>query len=161
MPTMGVTPVFIVRFELHTARENLGVCQVPVQAHVWREVWVAHSALKRGETVSEADLIRERRDMLSVHEPLAQFATGDSTLELAESLQAGSLLLARSIKARPVIHRGQSADALLRDGTLSVTMKVEALEDGAPGQTIRIRNSQSRRDLRGKVLNEQTILVSL
>jgi flagella basal body P-ring formation protein FlgA len=38
---------------------------------------------------------------------------------------------------------------------------VEVLEDGSPGQIVRARNEQSLRDIRGKVLNEQTILVSL
>jgi flagella basal body P-ring formation protein FlgA len=40
-------------------------------------------------------------------------------------------------------------------------MKVEVLEDGVPGQVIRIRNPQTRRELRGKVQNEQTVVVSL
>lgn len=161
LPTLGVTPQCIVRFELRAAHESLGIWQVPVQARVWREVWVAHSALQRGELVSDADITRERRDILSLREALAEFAAGDATLATAEPLQAGAPLLARSVKVRPVLHRGQIAEALIQDGTLSVSMKVEVLEDGAPGQIIRARNVQSRRDIRGKVLNEQTILLSL
>jgi len=161
LPTLGVTPMFVVRFELRTAHGSLGVWQLPVQAHVWREVWVARSALQRGEFVSDADITRERRDVLAVHEPLAEFAAGDTSLLLAEPLQTGSLLLARSVKVRPVIHRGQAADALVQDGALSITLKVEVLEDGVSGQIVRVRNVQSRRDIRGKVLNEKTILVSL
>jgi flagella basal body P-ring formation protein FlgA len=161
LPTLGVTPMFVVRFELRTAHGSLGVWQLPVQAHVWREVWVARSALQRGEFISDADITRERRDVLAVHEPLAEFAAGDTSLLLAESLQTGSLLLARSVKVRPVIHRGQTADALVQDGALSITLKVEVLEDGVSGQMVRVRNVQSRRDIRGKVLNEKTVLVSL
>jgi flagella basal body P-ring formation protein FlgA len=161
LPTLGVTPMFVVRLDLRTAHGSLGVWQLPVQAHVWREVWVARSALQRGEFISDADITRERRDVLTVHEPLAEFAAGDTSLLLAESLQTGSLLLARSVKVRPVIHRGQTADALVQDGALSITLKVEVLEDGVSGQVVRVRNVQSRRDIRGKVLNEKTILVSL
>jgi flagella basal body P-ring formation protein FlgA len=161
MPTMGVTPAFVVRFELHSARETLGPWQIAAQARVWRNAWVAHSALERGDLVSEAGLARERRDVLPLHEPLAEFTPGDPTLELREPLQAGSLLLARFLKVRAVIHRGQTADAFVRDGTLSIVMKVEALEDGTPGQIIRVRNPQSRRDIRGKVLDDQNILISL
>jgi flagella basal body P-ring formation protein FlgA len=161
LPLTGVTPTCILRFELRTAHETLGTYQVTIHSRVWRDVWVARSGLKRGDVVADADIEKERRDVLAFHEPLADFAPGDSTLELSEPLQTGSPLLARSVKARPVIRRGQSADAVIRDGVLSVTMKVEALEDGAPGQIIRARNSQTRRDIRGKVLNEQTILVSL
>lgn len=161
LPNTGVTPSFIVRFELRTAHEILGTWQASVQAKVWREAWVARSALKRGQLVAEADLTRERRDVLTVRDTLADFAAGDPTLELAEPLQAGTPLLARSVKVRPVIRRGQFAEARVQDGALQVTLKVEALEDGAPGQTIRARNPLSRRDFTGKVLDEQTILVSL
>jgi flagella basal body P-ring formation protein FlgA len=161
LPATGVTSSFILRFELRTARATVGTWQLALQARIWRDVWIARSALKRGELAAEADLDRDRRDILTLREPLAEFSSGDTSLELAEALQAGSPVFARSVKARPVIHRGQAADALVQDGALSITMKVEALEDGAPGQIIRVRNAQSRRDIRGKVLNEQTILIPL
>jgi flagella basal body P-ring formation protein FlgA len=161
LPKNGLASSFIVRFELRTAHESLGTFQLAVQARLWRDIWVARSILKRGDLVAEADLEQQRRDVFALHDALAEFTAGDTTLELAEPLQAGTPLLSRSVRARPVIRRGQAANALLEDGALSITMKVEALEDGAPGQIIRARNSQSRRDVRGKVLNEQTILISL
>lgn len=160
-PNAGVTANCIVRFELRDAHRSLGQWQASLQAKVWRDVWVAQSPLKRGEVVSTADITRERRDVISVREPLADFTQGDYTLELAEPVSNGAILLARSVKLKNVIHRGQLTDALVEDGAMRVTMKVEALEDGAPGQYIRARNPQSRRDVRGKVLNEQTILLSL
>jgi flagella basal body P-ring formation protein FlgA len=132
-----------------------------VQAQIWREVWVAHSMLKRGDALPDADIARERRDMLTIHEPLAEFSSPDPTLEIAEPVGIGSPLFARSVKPMAVVHRGQTVTALIEDGSLSVEMKVEVLEDGSPGQIVRARNEQSLRDIRGKVLNEQTILVSL
>jgi flagella basal body P-ring formation protein FlgA len=161
MPTIGVTPSFIVRFELRNAHDSLGTWQLPIQAHVWREAWVAHSMLKRGDSLADADIARERRDLLVLHEPLADFATAASTLEIAEPVGIGAPLFARSIRATPVVHRGQLVQAVVEDGSLSIAMKVEVLEDGAPGQVVRARNRQTLRDIRGKVLNEQTILVSL
>jgi flagella basal body P-ring formation protein FlgA len=161
MPTIGVSSSFIVRFELDCGDKNLGSWQLPVQAKVWREAWVAHSSLKRGDSLAGADVSRERRDMLMVHEPLAEFSPNDSTLEIAEPVAIGQPLFARCIRPTPVVHRGQTVTALVEDGALSVTMKVEVLEDGAPGQIVRARNQQSLRNLRGKVLNEQTIQISL
>ena len=58
-------------------------------------------------------------------------------------------------------HSGQMANALVQDGSLSITTKVEVLEDGAPGQVIHARNSVTRRDLSGRVLDDRTILISL
>ena len=161
LPNAGVTPSFIVRFELRAGDEALGTWQMPVQARVWREVWVARSALKRGELVADADIDRARRDILSVRSSLAEFEAGDASLEMAEPLQSGSPLLSRSVRPRPVVRRGQTVAALIQDGALNVTIKVEVLQDGAPGQIVRARNVVSRRDVQGRVLDEQTILISL
>lgn len=160
-PASGLGTAFTLRFELHTAHEMAGAWPVTLQAKVWREVWVARSALRRGQSLADADLMRERRDLLLVREPLAEFATPDASSELADYVAAGNVLLARSIKLRPIIRRGQSVEAIYADGVLNVSIKAEALEEGAPGQTIRVRNSQTRRELRGKVQDEQTILLSL
>ena len=161
MPTVGVTPSFIIRFQICTARETLGTWQAALQAHVWRDVWVAHSDLRRGEPINGADVMHERFDVLNVREALADFSNDDSTLEMAEPVATGVPLLARAVKPRAVIHRGQVTNALVQDGALSITTKVEALDDGAPGETIRARNPVSRRNLSGRVLDGQTILISL
>jgi flagella basal body P-ring formation protein FlgA len=161
LPTSGVTPSFIIRFQLSTATQTVGTWQATIQAHVWRDVWVAHSDLQRGESLDDADVARERRDVLGVYESLAEFSMDDASLELAGQVQAGGILLARNLKPRAVVHRGQMADALLEDGALSIMMKVEVLEDGAPGQIVRARNPASQRNLSGKVVNEKTILISL
>jgi flagella basal body P-ring formation protein FlgA len=161
LPTAGVTPAFIIRFQLCTATQTAGTWQASVQAHVWRDVWVAHSDLARGELAGDADVARERRDVLGVHESLAGFSAGDASLELANQVPAGGILLARDLKPRAVLHRGEMADAILEDGALSIMMKVELLEDGAPGQTVRARNPDSQRNLSGKVVDEKTILISL
>jgi len=161
LPGPGVTPAFIARFQLCTATQTVGTWQAALQAHVWREVWVAHTSQPRGTAIGDADFARERRDVLSVSEALADFAAGDTSLELAGQVTAGNVLLARNLKPRTVIHRGQTAQALLRDGAMSIMMKVEALEDGAPGQIIHARNPASQRNLSGKVIDEKTILISI
>ena len=161
MPSMGVTTGFIVRFTLRTTHETLGTWPANVHAHVWREIWVASTQLKRGDPVNLGSLAQERRDISNVREPLADISASNDSLELAEAVPPGVPLLARMLKARTVIHRGQRADALIQDGTLSIKTKVEILDDGAPGDTVHARNSATLRDLTGKVLDEKTILVSL
>lgn len=160
-PTAGVTAAFLTRFEIRTAREGLGIWQGSYRAYIWREVWIAHSPVRRGESLDTADVVRERRDVLPVREALADYVTPDGTLEFAEPVQANGILLSRVLKPRKVVHRGQIAQAVLQNGPLSITMKVELLEDGAPGQIVRARNPLSRRDVSGKVVNEQTILINL
>ena len=161
LPTEGVTRSFILRFQLCTATDIAGTWDVTLQAHIWRNVWVAHSDLLRGQLLADADVVQDRRDILTAHEPLADFSPGDTTLEVADSVPADHILFARDLKLRAIIHRGQVADAVVQDGVLNVTAKVQALEDGAPGQMIRARNVVSQRDLTGKVLDDHTIEILL
>jgi flagella basal body P-ring formation protein FlgA len=161
MPNNGISTYFLVQFELRADGHSLGNWQMPLQAHLWRKIWVARSNLNMGDCLADADVALERRDVLMLHSPLADFTPGDASLELAESVPAGSPLLARALKMRPVIYRGQMANAFIHSGALSVTMKVEALENGAPGQIIHVRNTESGHCFCGKVLNGQTIIVPL
>ena len=42
-----------------------------------------------------------------------------------------------------------------------ITTKVEAMEDGYPGQSIRVRNPLSKREFRGVVQGEDSVLIPL
>jgi flagella basal body P-ring formation protein FlgA len=161
LPNAGVTPNFIARFELRAGDEVAGQWQIPVQASIWREVWVAGSALKRGQLVRDAALSRDRRDVLLVRDALTSVDLENPALEVAENLSAGMPLTSRSLRLRPVVFRGRLAEAIVRDGAMTVSVKVEVLEDGLPGQTIRVRNVKSKREFRGIVQHEATILVTL
>jgi flagella basal body P-ring formation protein FlgA len=161
LPVAGLTPNFIVRFELRTSREGLGTFQMPLQARVWREVWVARSPQPRGRLLCETDLATERRDMLLLRDAFVGADLTNPALELAENLSSGSPLLVRSVRTRPVVRRGKVLEAVVQDGLMMITVKAEALEDGLPGQLIRVRNTKSRREFYAKVQNEQTVIVPL
>ncbi|MFA6545372.1 MAG: flagellar basal body P-ring formation chaperone FlgA, partial [Limisphaerales bacterium] len=150
------------RFDIRgTNNESFGQWQVPVQARLWRDVLVAGSSLSRGQGLATADVHPERRDTLTLREFIVALPGSLDAYELAESLSAGRELTGRSLRARPVIFRGKVVDAVAADSTLHISVKVEALEDGAPGQTIRVRNMQSKREFRAKIQNEATVHVSL
>jgi flagellar basal body P-ring formation protein FlgA len=162
MPTAGVAPAFIVRFQVETSEgECIGPWQAALQARIWREIWIARSALKRGDSLRATEVARERRDVLGIREPIAEFDLEDSALQVADPVPAGAPLPARSVKSRPVVHRGEMVAGVLEEGAMAITLKLEALEDGAPGQVIRVRNPGSRRDLRAKVMNEQSVRILL
>jgi flagella basal body P-ring formation protein FlgA len=161
LPTTGVSPSFVVRFELSTRHETLGRWQAALQARVWREVWVARAALRRDQLFSEADVASERRDVLTAREALLPNALPEATLEIAENVPAGGPIYLRAVRIRPVVRRGQVVDAQFQEGGMMISLKVEVMESGAPGQLVRVRNAQSKREFRGKVQNEQTIVVSL
>jgi len=91
---------------------------------------------------------------------LAIPAENDS-LQLAESVAVGMPVPNRAVRPRPLIKRGQMVDAIFEDGDLKISLKVESLQDGALGQTVRVLNPKTHRELYGKVQNEESISIAL
>jgi flagella basal body P-ring formation protein FlgA len=161
LPATGVSAHFIVRFEVFAGQDRLGPWQVVGQAKVMKEVLVARTTLRRGDPLQESEITTERLDVLSLREPLDETALRNPTLELIENVQAGQPLLARSVRLKPVVQRGQFVDGLVRDGALHIALKVEVLADGRPGQTVRVRNPKTKREFYAKVQDEQTVVINL
>jgi flagellar basal body P-ring formation protein FlgA len=161
LPTAGVTPNFIVRFELSTPSRVLGTYQMPVAAQVWRDIWVSRSPLRRGEPLAGCDRALERRDVLALRDAAWDDSPNESLYELAENIPAGAPIGQHGVKLRTLVRRGQIVEAVVRDQAMTVSLKAEVLEDGALGQQVRVRNVQSKREFRGKVQDEKTVLVTL
>jgi flagella basal body P-ring formation protein FlgA len=161
LPNSGVTPQFIARCELRAGDELIANFQINVNAKIWRDIWVARSQLLRGQPMTSADIGLERRDVLNFKDGLVTLPTELSSYDIGENVPAGAILTARTFKQRPIIRRGKTIDALIQDGALQIAVKVEALEDGLPGQIVRVRNIKSRREFRGKVQDEETVAVAL
>lgn len=159
LPATAPNAYFVVRFELDCGEERLGTWQMSVSAKLWRDVPVALAPIKRGQILADAPVALERRDVLALRDTPGAFEISDASLEFVQNLSAGQPVLARSVRARPVVQRGQLVAALVQEGPLSIVLKVEALEDGLPGELVRIRNPRTRRELKGKVINEDTILI--
>lgn len=159
MPGSGVSVNFLCRFELFAGGESAGVYQAGLLAKVWKEVYVARSNIGRGELLKESDVILEKRDVLANREYLTNLPLDDAFVEFRENLPAGSLVTARYLRLRTVLKRGRQVDAMFQDPTMTISVRAEALEDGIPGQIVRLRNLQSRREFKGKVQDEQTVQV--
>jgi len=161
MPAAGVNPTFVAGFDLWNGPERVGHWQAVLQARVWREAAVAHAALSRGQLLRDADIVMERRDVLAVRDAIVNISKDDNSLALVENVAAGLPVLNRAVRPRPLLKRGQLVDGVFEQGSLTISLKVEILEDGLLGQTIRVRNPKTRRELNGKVQNEETVRITL
>ncbi len=61
---------------------------------------------------------------------------------------------------KPVVRRGSLAKAVVSNGAVQVSAKVKVLEDGAPGEAVRVQNVATRKELIGEVLDENTIKIT-
>ena len=60
---------------------------------------------------------------------------------------------------KPVVRRGGLAKAVVTNGSLTVSANVKVLEDGAPGDVVRVQNLVTRKELIGEVVDENTVKI--
>lgn len=161
MPRSGLAPTMALRCELRCGGDSVASVTAIFQARLMRDVWVARSTLVKGQSLLTADVGQEKRDVLTSREAITALPVDDGSYEVADIVQSGALLSQRSFRQRPVVRRGNVVEAMLEDGNLTISVKAEALEDGIPGQLVRVRNLRTQREFRGKVKNEQTVLVQM
>ncbi|HEX7942758.1 MAG TPA: flagellar basal body P-ring formation chaperone FlgA [Gemmatimonadaceae bacterium] len=129
-----------------------------LRAQLWRDAWVSRLPLANGAPFDPASLETRRVDLLRDRDALPA-AVGDRTYIFTRAVQAGRLLTWRDIARRPLVRKGDVVEVSATDGRLVVTMKALAMENGARGDTITVRNPESRKDIAALVTDENRVQV--
>ena len=156
-------PNEVAGFELWCGKERIGRLANGVGGPgLARGAGGARFPLGRGQLLSDADIVLERRDVLEQHEACIRFPVTDNYLELNAEHFGGHAGLEplRSTSAR-WCGAAKWWKRVFQDGNLIISLKVETLEDGAFGQTVRVRNPKTKREFYGKVQNEDLVLITL
>lgn len=148
------TSAMLLRMRFLSGGSTLFEGNVAVSARLMREVLVSREPITRGQAVDPYQFDARQVDVLRENGAvgLKELANGDFLYY--RSIPAGRILNWRDIVRRPVVQRGQIIEVAAIDGTLSVVLKGLALEDGAVGELIRIRNPESRREIAALVVGE-------
>lgn len=129
-----------------------------LHASLWREVWLARQPLGTGTTFDPTLLDTRRVDLLHERDVIPS-AVGDRTFVFVRTIQAGQLLTWRDLARRPLIRKGDVVEVSASEGMLSVTMKALAMQNGAMGEAVTVRNLDSRKDFTAFVVDENHVQV--
>lgn len=129
-----------------------------LRASLWRDAWAARTPLTFGTTFDASELEARRVDMFRERDALPA-AIGDRSYVFARGVDVGRLLTWRDISRRPLVKRGEMVDVTAVEGALVVTMKGLAMENGAQGDTVTVRNPETRKDFAATVVDENRVQV--
>lgn len=117
---------------------------VTATARAWQAQAVTAKPLAFHQVIQSGDL-SERR-VLADHVPDEPLLTVDQAVgqEAARDLKLGTVLTARMIDAVPLVKPGQTVTITLTQGAVRVKSVGRALEAGAYGQTVKVRNDATR-----------------
>jgi flagellar basal body P-ring formation protein FlgA len=129
-----------------------------MRASLWRDAWVTRQPLTPGALFDSAALEARRTDMLREKDVLPA-AMGNRSFVFARAVPAGRLLTWRDIARRPLVRKGEVVEVSASEGPLTVTLKGLAMENGAEGDTVVVRNPESRKDFSARVVAENRVQV--
>lgn len=146
-----LTSSLLVRLRLFNAGRPYGDCTLSLQAQVFRNVYAVRTPIERETSFDPAQLDTRRVDVLRERDTVAvDDCTGDFTY--TTGVQAGRLLVWRDLTKRALVHKGQIIEVAAIDGAMTVTTRALAMENGAAGDTIKVRNTTSNRDFTASVV---------
>ncbi len=159
LPGTGLRSRIMLKYELHVDGLLIQTESIPVEIQMMKEVLVSKRRVNRGEPILLDDLSLEIRDVLGLREPPVDPSSDLSVYEIQYTLMQGKILTERNIRMRPVVDRGDIVTGWLKRGLLQINLKVEVMEEAAPGQLVRVRNIKSKKYLRGIVYDENSVLI--
>jgi flagellar basal body P-ring formation protein FlgA len=74
-------------------------------------------------------------------------------------LKAGQILRQSDVAVSPVIHKNDLIRLVVKTGQMTLSVQGKAMQDAAIGQTVRVMNVNSNRQLTGTVIDAGTVAI--
>jgi flagella basal body P-ring formation protein FlgA len=152
------TSSMLVRCRLNADGAEAGEMTLVCKAAHWREVWVTRQPLEVGATFDPAVLDTRRVDVFRERDIVPTVA-GDRSFVFSRAIAGGRLLTWHDLSRRPLVRKGELVEVSAVDGLLTITMKALALENGAQGDMVTVRNPDSRKEFSALVTDENRVQV--
>lgn len=158
-PPQALAPQMVVRVRLSAGQRTLGEWNLPLRAQLWGDACSVRQPLARGDSIDPSLLDPRRVDLLREKEAIPS-GTDMSGMSVARGVGVGATLTWRDVARRTLVQRGDHIEIVATDGALTITMKALAMQNGALGETIVVRNTESRRDFSAVVTAENKARVT-
>jgi flagella basal body P-ring formation protein FlgA len=135
--------------------------RVVLSAYVRALDWAVLSRrpLKKGQVLEEEDLYRSLTDVRKMPQGTLTRLEAARGKALARSVAANTVLTETDLGDPPMVKKGQKVILFAAAPGLRITTTGEAGEDGYPGRPIRVINSESKKAIRGVLVDENHVRV--
>lgn len=130
------------------------------RAYMLGNVWVPIREIVKDEVIGSDDiklvkmrLNRLRGDVISDEKDLID-------KQAVRNLKEGKPVATKDVRDEVVVKRGDKVMVVYNYKGLHITSRMEALEDGAKGKMIRLLNAKSSKEISGKVLSKNMVVIA-
>lgn len=130
--------------------------QFVVRGTLSAEVVVAAANVPAGRPLAAAELTLDRRELGAVADPVGAIdeVVGQASLR---PLRPGQVLQKRMLASPVLVKRGDAVVIEARSGPVQVSASGEALEPGRQGDVVRVRNVNTGKVIRARVVEAGTV----
>ncbi len=126
-----------------------------------RPALVARGGMRRGDTLAPDGVDLKEVDVTSARGRIYTDISQIEGLRLTRSVRAGELISGAHTEPVPVVFRGDAVVLAVVSHNLRVTATAVALQDGGPGERIRVRNADSGTVVQGRVIDAGEVRIVL
>jgi flagella basal body P-ring formation protein FlgA len=146
------------RLKYESNGEYVSEISLIIRAQLWRDAWSTRKPVAREEVFDTSSLELRRVDILRERDAVLS-NVGDRNYSFTRSVPSGRLLNWRDIAPRSLVHKGEFVEVAAVDGPILVSMKALALQNGAAGETISVRNLDSKKEISAQVVGDKRVIV--
>lgn len=133
---------------------------VPVSVSRMEEIVIARRPMSRGAIINADDIRLEKRDVARLHRGFMTSLEQVTGKRVKRNIQANGVITPERITIQHAVKKGNLVTILARIGSLEVRVKGKALDSGAIGERIKVRNSSSERELEATIVARGTVKVA-
>lgn len=134
---------------------------VPAKVSLFEQVVVSSRPLSRHQVLRHDDISMLERDVGSLGDQYLADPTRALGMRVKRPLPAGAVIGSNVLELDEVIKRGDRVVISAANSSISVKMPGEALQSGAVGSQIRVRNTRSGRTVTGRVVAPGQVQVAM
>ncbi|WP_243644901.1 flagellar basal body P-ring formation chaperone FlgA [Phorcysia thermohydrogeniphila] len=129
---------------------------IPVRIDKKVEVVVAARDIPKGKVISPSDLKKEKLPSLKVRRGALTFESVIGKVAKRD-IRAGEVIKGRDLEPNFVVKKGKPVKLIYESGGIHVELLAVALENGAVGDIIKVKNVSTGKVLVCKVIGENTV----
>jgi flagella basal body P-ring formation protein FlgA len=133
---------------------------VPVQVRREADVVVLRGAVRAGQPITADQLVVQRRDIADATAPVFTDPAEIVGMTPSKPLAAGATLTSADLVQGPLLRRGDPLVLLTRIGGVEVRVAGRALGPARAGGTVSAENVESRRVVRGRLIEPGVVEIT-
>jgi flagella basal body P-ring formation protein FlgA len=147
--------------QLHVDGQRVKRLHGTVSIEIRQKVVVLTRPLAKHAVITPADIHIQRVQFSRTPRQVVMQLAEAVGKRARRALRAKTMLHTYDVEAPPLVQKGDVVTIIVESASLKIATVGEALENGVRGETIRVRNTESRREVRGVVLDKKTVRIPL